>query len=228
MTAAAGAGRTPRPGDLGRRVVQRRRDLGLSRDELAQRVGMAASYVEYLEDQSAQVPLISVARLASALDTSVDELLGGAVELPPGQRRPAAHPSLETLNERECRRLLAAGGVGRFVFTTQRGPVAVPVNYRMVEGDVVFRTAEDTSLTAVSETEPVSFEVDHLDEAMSEGWSVLVTGRVRRVSADEFRQLETLGIEPWAGGERTVYLRLEPREVTGRRIRTREDGREPD
>jgi hypothetical protein len=57
---------------------------------------------------------------------------------------------------------------------------------------------------------------------MSEGWSVLVTGRVRRVSRDELRQLETLGVEPWAGGERTVYLRLEPREVTGRRIQTRQ------
>jgi nitroimidazol reductase NimA-like FMN-containing flavoprotein (pyridoxamine 5'-phosphate oxidase superfamily) len=56
---------------------------------------------------------------------------------------------------------------------------------------------------------------------MSEGWSVLVTGRVRRVSPDELHQLETFGIEPWAGGERTVYLRLEPREVTGRRIRAK-------
>jgi transcriptional regulator with XRE-family HTH domain len=217
---APGPGQTPKPGDLSRRVAQRRRDLGLSREELAQRAGMAAPYVEYLEDQSAQVPLFSVARLASALNTSVDELMGGGVELPPGQRRPAAHPSLETLNERECRRHLSAGGVGRFVFTTQRGPVAVPVNYRMLEGDVVFRAAEGTSLTSVSDTEPVSFEVDRVDEAMSEGWSVLVTGRVRRVSPDELRQIEKLGVEPWAGGQRSVYLRLEPREVTGRRIQT--------
>jgi nitroimidazol reductase NimA-like FMN-containing flavoprotein (pyridoxamine 5'-phosphate oxidase superfamily) len=218
MTTAAGPGQTPGPGDLGRRVAQRRRDLGLSRDDLAHRARMAASYVEYLEEQATHVPLISVARLASALDTSVDELLRD-VEVPPGQRPPAADASLENLNERECRRLLAAGGVGRFVFTTQRGPVAVPVNYRMMEGDVVFRTAGDSSLTAVSDAEPVSFEVDRLDEAMSEGWSVLVTGRVRRVSPDELRQLEALRIEPWAGGQRTVYLRLEPREVTGRRIR---------
>ena len=221
MTTAAGPGQTPSPGEVGRRVAQRRRDLGLSREQLAERAGMAPAYVEYLEDQWAPVPLPSVARIALALNTTVDELQGGAVESPPGRRPPAAHPSLENMNERECRRLLAPGGVGRFVFTTRRGPVAVPVNYRMVEGDVVFRTAEDTSLTTVSDAEPVSFEVDRVDEAMSEGWSVLVTGRVRRVSADEFRQLEKLGVEPWAGGQRSVYLRLEPREVTGRRIRTR-------
>jgi nitroimidazol reductase NimA-like FMN-containing flavoprotein (pyridoxamine 5'-phosphate oxidase superfamily) len=182
---------------------------------------MAPPYVEYLEDQAARVPLPSMARLALALKTSVDDLLGSAVELPPGQRRPAAHPTLETLNERECRRLLSAGGVGRFVFTTRRGPVAVPVNYRMLEGDVVFRAAQDTSLTAVSDVDPVSFEVDRVDDAMSEGWSVLVTGRVRRVSPDELRQIEKLDVEPWAGGERSVYLRLESSEVTGRRIRTK-------
>jgi nitroimidazol reductase NimA-like FMN-containing flavoprotein (pyridoxamine 5'-phosphate oxidase superfamily) len=217
---AAAEGQAPGRGDPGRRIAQRRRELGLSREELAQRAEMVAAYVEYLEDKAAQVPLIAVARLALALDTTVDELLGGAVEVPPGQRRPAADPRLETLNDRECRRLLAAGGVGRFVFTTRRGPVAIPVNYRMMERDVVFRTAEDTSLAAVSDAEPVSFEVDRLDEAMSEGWSVLVTGRVRRVTPDELEQLQTSGIEPWAGGERTVYLRLEPRELTGRRIRT--------
>ena len=217
MMAAARSGQARRPGDTGRRVAQRRRDLGLSRAELAQRAEMVERYVAYLEDEAAHVPLISLSRLASALDTNVNELLGGDVEAAPGQR-PAASATLEKLDERECRKLLAAGGVGRFVFTTGRGPVAVPVNYRMIEGDVVFRTAEDTSLTSVSDAQPVSFEVDRIDDAMSEGWSVLVTGRVRRVSPDELRQIEKLGIEPWAGGQRTVYLRLEPRELTGRRI----------
>ena len=95
------------------------------------------------------------------------------------------------------------------------------MNYRVVDGDIIFRTAEDTTLTAVSDAEPVGFEVDRIDDAMSEGWSVLVTGRVRRVSPDERRRLETLRIEPWAGGQRTVYLRLEPRELTGRRIQAK-------
>jgi nitroimidazol reductase NimA-like FMN-containing flavoprotein (pyridoxamine 5'-phosphate oxidase superfamily) len=180
---------------------------------------MATGYVEYLEEQAARVPSASLANLASALNTTVNELLGGSVELPPGQQRAAAQPRLETLSPEECLRLLATGGVGRLVFTTDRRPVALPVNYRMLEGDVVFRTAEDTSLTVVSDAGPVSFEVDRVDEAMSEGWSVLVTGRLRRVSPEELRQLEKLGVEPWAGGQRGVYLRLEPREVTGRRIR---------
>ena len=218
---AAGRGQSPGAGELGRRIAQRRRDLGWSRQELAQRARMAEPYVEYLEDRAAHVPAIDVSRLASALKTSVDALTDGAVEAPPGQRGPSEDATLETLDERECRRLLASGGVGRFVFTTRRGPVAVPVNYRMVDGDVVFRTAEGTSLSAVSDAELVSFEVDRIDDAMSEGWSVLVTGRVRRVSPEEQRQLMALRIQPWADGERTVYLRLELREVTGRRIRAK-------
>jgi transcriptional regulator with XRE-family HTH domain len=68
MTAPAGPGQTP--GDLGRRVAQRRRELGLSRQELAERAGMAAPYIEYLEDKAARVPIFSVTRLALALDTS--------------------------------------------------------------------------------------------------------------------------------------------------------------
>lgn len=218
MTTTSGPGQTP--GDLGRRVARRRQELGLSRKQVAERAGIAPGYVEYLEEGAARVPPASVALLASALDTTVDELLGGTVELPPGQRGPAPQPTLEVLSPAECRRLLASGGVGRFVFANERGPVAMPVNFRIMDGDVVFRTAGDSSLAAPPDMELVSFEVDHIDEAMSAGWSVLVTGHVRRVTPDEYRRLEELGVEPWAGGQRTVYLRIEQRDISGRRIRT--------
>jgi transcriptional regulator with XRE-family HTH domain len=217
---AVTGGDTSAPGDLGRRVAHRRRDLGLSREQLAERAGMTPGYVEYLEERAARVPIAGVGSLARALNTSTDELLGGTADLPPGRRRAASHPKLETLSDEECTRLLGEGGVGRFVFNTDRGPEAVPVNYRLLDGDVVFRVAADTSLAAVADMELVSFEVDHVDEAMSSGWSVLVTGRVRRVSPDEFRRLEDLDIEPWAGGRRSVYLRIDLRDVSGRRIRT--------
>ena len=191
----------------------------MSRDDLAERAGMAPGYVEYLEKSAARVPIAGVASLARALNTTVDELLGGSFDLPPGRRGQAPRPELEVLSEEECAQLLAAGGVGRFVFTTDRGPIAVPVNYRVMDGDVVFRVDADTILATVSDSDRVSFEVDRVDEAMSTGWSVLVTGRVRRVSPDEFRRLEDLGIEPWAGGHRSVFLRIEQRHLSGRRIR---------
>src|SRR6266545_730310 len=115
MTPTGGPGQAPAPGDLGRRVAHQREELGWSREQLAKRAGMATGYVEYLEEQAARVPPASLANLASAPNTTVNELLGGSVELPPGQRRPAAQPTLQTLGEEECRRLLAAGGGGRVV-----------------------------------------------------------------------------------------------------------------
>lgn len=209
------------PGDLGRRIEQRRRELALSREQVAARAGMALPYLEHLEHHAAEAPAAGLARLADALETTVSVLLGGTVEVPPGQGTAAARPTLETLGPEECRRLLGTGGVGRFVFSTERGPVALPVNYRMLDDDVVFRTAASSSLATAAGDTPVSFEVDHVDEAMSEGWSVLVTGHARTVDDTvERQQLEKLGIEPWAGGDRNVYVRLEPTEVSGRRIRT--------
>jgi nitroimidazol reductase NimA-like FMN-containing flavoprotein (pyridoxamine 5'-phosphate oxidase superfamily) len=207
------------PGDLGRRVEQRRCELGLSHEQLAARAGMALPYLEYLEHHSAEAPTASLVRLAAALDTTPSVLLGGAVELPSGQGTAAARPTLKTLDREECRRLLGAGGVGRFVFLTDRGPVALPVNYRIVHDDVVFRTSTASSLASSPGAESVGFEVDHIDDSMSEGWSVLVTGHARVVHDPvELQEVEKLGIEPWAGGERDVYLRLRPTEVSGRRI----------
>ena len=72
-------------GDVGRRVARRRRELGLSVEDLAARAGMSPAYVTYLESQPAQLTQASAMRLAVALETSVDVLLGGGVELPAGQ-----------------------------------------------------------------------------------------------------------------------------------------------
>jgi nitroimidazol reductase NimA-like FMN-containing flavoprotein (pyridoxamine 5'-phosphate oxidase superfamily) len=66
---------------------------------------------------------------------------------------------------------------------------------------------------------PVSFEVDHIDDAMQEGWSVLATGTVRSVLADDqMGAVEALGIEPWAGGERHTYFRVSVTNLTGKKI----------
>jgi transcriptional regulator with XRE-family HTH domain len=111
MTTTTGPGQTPAPGDLGRRVAHRRRELGSSREQLAERAGMATGYLDYLEEQAARVPPAGLMRLALALNTTRDELLGGAAELPPGQRGPAPRPKLETLSPDPWHRHLAAGAL---------------------------------------------------------------------------------------------------------------------
>jgi nitroimidazol reductase NimA-like FMN-containing flavoprotein (pyridoxamine 5'-phosphate oxidase superfamily) len=144
----------------------------------------------------------------------------GSAGRPADQAGAAGHPVLQTLTAAECYDLLSLGGIGRVAFTTADGPVVLPVNYATAGQTVIFRTAPDTLLAGYLDG-LVGFEVDRLDEALSQGWSVLVTGRAVRVRSEaEVRQLEQrTGIRPWAGGARDVYVRIIPRKITGRRIR---------
>ena len=139
----------------------------------------------------------------------------------PGRAAPTPGAHLEALSPEECRQFLAPGGVGRLVFLEARGPVALPVNFRMLGDDVVFRTAALSSVRSATHAGRVGFEVDHIDDAMREGWSVLVTGYAHEVrDVEQLQRLERLGVEPWSGDERPFYVRIEPVEVSGRRIRT--------
>ncbi|WP_010472543.1 pyridoxamine 5'-phosphate oxidase family protein, partial [Streptomyces somaliensis] len=67
----------------------------------------------------------------------------------------------------------------------------------------------------------VAFEVDHIDEAFSRGWSVLLVGPARVVTdPGEARALaERAFTTPWAGAERDLWVVVAPARVTGRRIR---------
>lgn len=209
-------------GDLGRRVAHRRRELGLSREEVARRAGMTSGYLEYLEHSpGVALPRGQVIRLAKALETTVDHLRGGKVDRPPGPGRAGPHPHLDVMTRAECEEHLAGGGVGRFVFTGESGPAALPVNFRLFDGDVVFNTRTQGVLTAaVSGDGRVGFEVDQIDDAMSEGWSVIISGRARLVDdPDELVRIGELGIEPWPGGRREAVIRIETEAISGRRIR---------
>jgi len=205
--------------DLGRRIAQRRQELGLSREELARRAEMDPGYLDYLEHSpvSSMLPGVLL-RLAAALETTAVHLRGGDVDRPPGPGRARAHPHLDILSSEECTAHLAGGGVGRFVFLAPQGPVALPVNFRFLDGDVIFRTRAEGVLAAAAGS-TVSFEVDHIDEAMSEGWSVLITGRAQLVDDPaQLEQLAELGIEPWPGGHREAVIRVEAKAISGRAI----------
>jgi transcriptional regulator with XRE-family HTH domain len=207
-------------GDLAKRVAHRREELGLTRDEVARRAGMNSGYLDYLErSPGAQLTAGALLQLAAALDTTPTFLQGGEVDRPPGPGRACPHPRLDGLSKEQCEAHLSGGGVGRFVFLAERGPVALPVNFRLVEGDVVFRTRATGSLAAAAGA-TVSFEVDHIDEAMSEGWSILISGRARRVDdPSEIEQPTWLGIQPWPGGHREAIIRIETTKISGRTIR---------
>jgi transcriptional regulator with XRE-family HTH domain len=217
MADDAGTGAT----DLGRRIAEQRDKARLSREEAAERAGMSPGYLAYLETSSAPNPTqATLTRLAAALGAPPSALTGAGMDLPPGQGGPARHSELEELAPGQCHVYIAAGGVGRFLYDDTRGPVAVPVNYKMAGNDVIFRTGSTQVAAQGASHKKVSFDVDHLDDALGEGWSVLLTGTASVVTdPGELAEAKALGIEPWAGGDRDTYIRLVPNQVTGRRIR---------
>jgi len=183
---------------------------------------MSAGYLDFLEHSpSVALPRGQVIRLANALETTVDHLHGGNVDRPPGPGRAGPHPHLDVMSRKECEEHLSRGGVGRFVFASESGPTALPVNFGLLDRDVVFSTRTEGVLTAaVTDDRRVGFEVDQIDDAMSEGWSVIISGRARLVDdPEELERIAELGIEPWPGGRREAVIRIETGAISGRRIR---------
>ncbi|MEW9550390.1 helix-turn-helix domain-containing protein [Nonomuraea sp. NPDC050783] len=211
-------------GDLGRRLIHHRERLGLTREQVAGRADMSPGYVAYLEEHADVPDTGTLHRLADALGTTMDELLGGGRERPPGRGPAMAHPSLEVLDEEECRRLIRPGGIGRVAFSGSYGPTVLPVNFKVHEGAIVIRTAHGGPLdhdlrTGVRGVEiEIAFEVDRIDETNREGWSVLVQGAAHHVPEEEVAGVSGAGVTPWAGGERHLYIRIVPHRITGRRI----------
>lgn len=214
----AGTGRQS-AGDIGRRVTSRREQLGLSREELALRTGSAPGYIEYLETQPGTPGIGFLLRLANALEMTIDELMGGTANLPPGTGRAAYHPQLVELSRQESWELLGSHGVGRVAITNEAGPAILPVNYLVLGEEVAFKTSPESG-PARAPGHEVAFEVDRIDEAFSRGWSVLVVGEAHAVTDPQaVERLEAHNhSEPWAGGTRGLWIVVTADRVTGRRI----------
>ena len=77
---------------------------------------------------------------------------------------------LADLTRSECLALLATEEIGRVVYCDRLGPLAVPVNFALDQGTIVFRTASDNDLAAhLRESSTCAFEVDRIDSAPGRG-----------------------------------------------------------
>ncbi|MEU7864000.1 hypothetical protein [Nonomuraea sp. NPDC049141] len=53
------------------------------------------------------------------------------------------------------------------------------------------------------------------------GWGVLIQGPAHHVPLDEPAKVTDSDVTPWAGGDRQLYIRIVPHQITGRRIHGR-------
>jgi nitroimidazol reductase NimA-like FMN-containing flavoprotein (pyridoxamine 5'-phosphate oxidase superfamily) len=157
-------------------------------------------------------------------DHTTGNVQGRPAEPEPG-RGAIEQPDLKQLDEAECLRLISAGGIGRLAYSGRFGPTVLPVNYKMHEGTIVFRTEHDSPTdedlrTGIAGAEfKVAFEIDDIDTARRQGWSVLVQGSAHHVGSETERaSVLEAGVEPWPGGDRKLFIRISPTRITGRRI----------
>ncbi len=135
-------------------------------------------------------------------------------------RMVSRHSGIEVINSDECRRLLADDVIGRVAVVIGATPMILPVNYALDGEDIIMRTMPGSRLDMGQGH--AAFEVDNFDRASQSGWSVLVTGHLEEVtsfSGDDLERLQALPVQPWATGDRNVWLRLRPGFVTGRIVR---------
>jgi nitroimidazol reductase NimA-like FMN-containing flavoprotein (pyridoxamine 5'-phosphate oxidase superfamily) len=129
---------------------------------------------------------------------------------------------LEVLGRAECLRLLGTATLGRVAVTADALPVILPVNFLVADDQIVIRTGRGTKLDAATRNAVVAFEVDDIDPMYHTGWSVLVTGVARDLTAHpELLELPHLPAR-WAPEQsadgRLVAISLDL--VSGRRITT--------
>jgi nitroimidazol reductase NimA-like FMN-containing flavoprotein (pyridoxamine 5'-phosphate oxidase superfamily) len=125
----------------------------------------------------------------------------------------------EELSEEECWEKLRRRTVGRLAVSVAGTPDIFPVNYRLDNGTVVVKTAPGFKLAAVALGPAVAFEVDQLNEVERSGWSVVLRGEAAEIDRlEELLDADDLNISPWAGGEKSRYIRIVPTSISGRRI----------
>jgi hypothetical protein len=125
----------------------------------------------------------------------------------------------DVLEPAECWQLLADALVGRLAVAPAGRPEIFPVNHVVDGRTILFRTGEGTKLASVAVNPFVAFEVDGYDPVSRQAWSVIVRGSAERL--DSFRDIyvaEELPLFPWSAHPKQMFVRIHPREVSGRRF----------
>ena len=127
---------------------------------------------------------------------------------------------LADLTAYDCWALLESAEIARIAWTGREGVAVVPVNYTVGAGALWCRTSPDTALARECGGQRIVIEVDHLEPATRSGWSVVVSGVGEIVdAADVPEMLDDLDV--WPAGARSLFVRVEPDEVTGRKLSQR-------
>lgn len=127
----------------------------------------------------------------------------------------------ELLFRSECRRLLAlaAGRVAHLGLVVEGQPVVIPVNYTMLDRDILLRLGPGTTLDELRRSPVVALEVDVVPPEGGEAWSVVVQGvasPLRDPAAVE--RAAASGLVPLVPEPGHTYVQIRTGVLTGRRF----------
>jgi osmotically-inducible protein OsmY len=127
---------------------------------------------------------------------------------------------VEELDPDACFELLGAEGVGRLGIRDVNGVDIFPVNFVVHDRLLYFRSGPGVKMFRLTESPEVAFEVDGHDAEWT--WSVVVKGEAQRL--DDDAEIIASGIQevaPEHPSDKFNYVRIQPRQITGRRFRHR-------
>jgi len=213
---SGGGGRRIDPAVVARRVENRRNGLGLSEEALASHAGMSPRYLAHLLESGPDFDPGGFLRIATALELTYRQLVEEPEDAPAEHGEPLV---LRRLSVPECWNRIGTHGVGRIALPVQPGPSVFPVHYAVDDRTVVYRTTPDGPAAPVQGA-VVSFQADHTDDRLQQGWSVLVTGPAEWIGdpAESRALTEQHAGQPWVGGDRNQWVRIRPESVSGRRV----------
>lgn len=134
-------------------------------------------------------------------------------------RHPGAGGEFTRLDRGESLRLLATVPVGRLIFTVNALPAVRPMNFAVVDGLILLRTAVGSAVARKVDDTIVAFEADELDAVACSGWSVTVTGRAARVTdPDAAARYRQVPLVPWAPGIRDQFVTITTELAEGLRV----------
>ena len=129
-------------------------------------------------------------------------------------------PQLETLTQAECFELLQRAVVGRVGYVADGLAIILPVNFTMLDGDIVFCTAKGKKLSWLNLRGRLSFQADDSSPADHQGWSVLVHGVAREVTdPDELAVLRRRPQLSWIRSSEEHWVRIGVESISGRALR---------
>ena len=131
----------------------------------------------------------------------------------------SSHDSIDILDAEECWRLLRATSVGRVAVDVAGEPDIFPINYVCDGETIVFRSGAGTKLAAAVLLHRVAFEIDGYDPSENSAWSVVIKGNAHEIEGmtDVF-EAEELPLFPWAANPKPNFVRIMPKELSGRRF----------